>query len=205
MTDYRETEAEMPDGRRKRFRAKDVRELKEQISQFIGVEDEDEVGIIDSDGYVVREHDLLPAVVQTVPKPKWGGDIDEWQLAHDMLAAMESRKYGGQFRIKLLKPNVFDIFRVYLNYEGIEYPLRVELDEYPFSHLPSVTFEHFIPPCPKHPESWHPNVWDDGRVCWGQAENNVLPGTTIVGFLNTLVAFLHKANHKSPVPGDRCA
>jgi hypothetical protein len=204
MTDDRGTEVELPDGSRKVYHLKALPELKKQVSDTIGVEDEDDVSFIDNDGHIVRERDPLPQTVQVVPKPKWGSDIDEWQLACDMLAAMESRKYGDRFRIKLLKPNVFDTFRVYLNYEGIEYPLRVEIEEYPFSQLPSVTFERYIPPCPKHPESWHPNVWDDGRVCWGEAETNVLPGTTIVGFLNTLVAFLHKANHKSPVP-DRCA
>ena len=193
-------EVEMPDGETEVIDADTIRNLKRKISEIIGTE-EDDIGITDSEGNVVPNSQTPPETALVVPKPKWGSNIDELALAEDMLEAIEDDEYNESFRIKLFKPNVFNPFRLYLYENGEEWPVKVELNTYPIESNPTVTFEQRIPPCPEHSYSWHPNIWDYGKVCWGSA--SALPGTTITGLVNTLIALLHNPYHPGKVPG-RC-
>ncbi len=193
-------EVEMPDGEIETIDADTVRNLKRKISEIIGTV-EDDIGITDDEGNVVPNSQTPPETALVVPKPRWGGTLDELALAEDMLEALEDDEYNDLFSIKLFEPNVFNPFRLYLYDDGEEWPVKVKLHSYPIETNPTVTFDQRIPPCPEHGGSWHPNIYDSGKVCWGSA--SVLPGTTITGLVNTLLALLHNPYHPAKIPG-RC-
>ncbi len=190
---------EMPSGDVETFDAETIEELKEAVSRIIGV-DEDEVAIVDEEGQSLSEGDIVPERARIIPKQEWGA-IDMSLLMQDMLDARDASGYDNQYRIRLTEKGVFNPFRVYLIDVDEEWPVLVELHSYPLEDHPDVTFEDEIPPCPEHEDSWHPNVFDDGSICWG--DSPVLPGTRIIGLLNTLHSLLQNPNHDAAV-ADRC-
>ncbi len=123
--------------------------------------------------------------------------IDYQQLARDMVEAKHSIAYNNQYRITLLKPNSFLPFRVYLSYQGEEYTVTVNPSRYRFTTLweANAKFDNRIPTCPNHSWSWHPNVKDDGNICWGSAL--LLPGNPVLVLLDALNEFLHSPKHGS--------
>lgn len=75
MTTQKPKRVEMPDGTSRHYHAKTVRELKEQVSVSIGVE-EDELALITEDGTpLAQNEETIPQALRVVPKPKWGAAL----------------------------------------------------------------------------------------------------------------------------------
>ena len=130
-----------------------------------------------------------------------GQKFNKLKLGQDLYEAKQAQGYGELFQVRLVKKNQLNPFRAYLHYNNGWWPLLIELNTYPIVTKPKIKFESRIPPCPKHPKSWHPNVYNDGRICWG--DGDVFPEMGVVGLLSMLYGMLHNPNHQSPVPG-RC-
>lgn len=127
--------------------------------------------------------------------------INILNLGQDLFEAKDAKGYDEQFRVKLLSLDDINPFRAYLHYQDDWWPILVTLDTYPISTKPTVKFEGRLPACPKHPQSWHPNLFNSGEICWGEVA--VFPEMRVVGLLHMLYGMLHNPNHFSPVPG-RC-
>ena len=125
--------------------------------------------------------------------------IEILKLGQDLYEAKDAHGYDKQFRVRLLGPEQLNPFRAYLNYQDEWWPLEIMLHTYPIVTKPFVQFTGRVPTCPKHTYSWHPNLFDDGKVCWGTVK--VFPEMRVVGLLNMLHGMLHNPNHLSPVPG----
>lgn len=128
-------------------------------------------------------------------------NINILELGKDLFEAKNAKGYDEQFRVKLLSMEHLSPFRAYLHYQDAWWPITVILRDYPITLQPLVRFEGRLPPCPKHAESWHPNIFNDGKVCWGGVQ--VFPEMRAVGLMHMLYGMLHNPNHASPVPG-RC-
>ena len=129
--------------------------------------------------------------------------IDILKLGLDLYEAKDAKGYDELFRVKLLGPEQLNPFRGYLFFEDEWWPMEVRFDTYPIVSRPHIQFTGRIPNCPKHKDSWHPNVFDDGRICWGDVR--VFPEMRVVGFLTMMYGMLHNPNHLSPIPGgQRC-
>jgi hypothetical protein len=203
------TNVALQDGSTSHVQASTVADLKRQISELIGVEP-DQFAIADQGGTVVAGNHTPPSQAMIVPHQGWGGLIEkgkqetyfhELDLMRDLLCAMEASGFQKQYRVKLLKQNQLNPFRLYLLCKGQQYPVKVTLKNYPLTDLPDVVFENRIPPCPIHDWSWHANVYGDGKLCWGTV--SLLPGTTLTGLINTLVSLLQNPNHLGKIKG-RC-
>ncbi len=127
--------------------------------------------------------------------------IDILKLGQDLYEARNIKGYDTMFRVKMVSMEQLNPYRAWLHYQDDWWPLNITLDTYPIITRPRVYFEGRVPPCPKHPKSWHPNVFDDGKICWGEVR--VFPEMRVGGLLNMLYGMLHNPNHGSPVP-DRC-
>lgn len=127
--------------------------------------------------------------------------ISVLDLGRDLYEAKEAQGYGEQFRIKLFSPNDLNPFRAYLFFQDEWWPVRITLQDYPIVRPPEIRFDGRIPPCPRHGQHWHPNIYDDGKVCWGQTQ--LFPEMRLVGLLHMLNSMLTNPNHHSAVPG-RC-
>src|SRR5579864_6091543 len=127
--------------------------------------------------------------------------FDEFKLVHDLLKATGMNGYGREFRLQLMKPDEFDVFRLYLLFQEKEYPIRVELCAYPFDEytMPKVLFENLLPFCAVHAGRLHPNITDVGQVAWKAIR--MVPGTTITiaGLLAMLRALLANPDHSRGV------
>jgi len=196
-------QVEMPDGRMWPFRAKTTADLKKHVADVFGI-DPDGVALLDSSGRPIPDNQPPPPNVQAVPKPEWGSvaSSGERALMQDLLRAQDALGYRSQFKIYLIGPDIFSPVRVYFSVSGVWWPTLVYLDTYPLTTLPVVCFDRVIPPCPLHPRSWHPNIYDTGQICWGNA--SLLPSMSIIGLLNMTSWLLKSPNHESIVRG-HCA
>lgn len=128
--------------------------------------------------------------------------IDILKLGQDLYEVQNVQGYDKLFRVKATSMDNLNPFRAWINFNNEWWPLKITLDTYPIITRPRVAFEGRIPPCPRHPKSWHPNVFDDGRICWGDVQ--VFPEMRIGGLLHMLYGMVHNPNHSSAVP-DRCS
>ncbi len=189
-----QSEVELPDGTVIPLDAKSSEELTRLAAQTIGV-DPSQLSVLDEEGNIVPPSAPAPKQGKILPQPVFGGNIDFRELKIDMIAALDSMGYGEGFEIRLLEPHKHNPFRVYLELNGKLYAARVTLHDYPFmGNWPKVKFEQLLPPCPMHPLNRHPNVDENGWVCFG--DTKVIPDIRIVGLLNVLDSFLHSPNHR---------
>lgn len=128
--------------------------------------------------------------------------VDANLLKIDLINAEGSPGYNRDYYIRLVEPTVINPIRVYLSAQGHWWGATVTFTTYPVvpDWEPDVLFD-LIPPCPVHSDSWHPNIWDRRKICWGTV--HVLPNTRLIGVLNVLSLLLANPNHNSPVP-NRC-
>ena len=189
-----QNEVELPDGTVLSLEAKSNAELTQLAASVIGV-DPNALSVTDEEGNVQPPASPTPEQAKIIATPRYGGYIDFRELKIDMLSSLDSTSYSEGFKLALLAPDKHNPFRVYLELSGKWYIARVKLEEYPFTgnDWPKVKFEQLLPPCIKHPYSRHPNVDENGHVCFGST--SMLPDTRIVGLLNTLDNFLHYPNH----------
>jgi hypothetical protein len=199
MSDH---QVEMPDGRLRPYSAKTTADLKKRVAAAFGIEP-DGIALLDSGGRPIPDNQPPPPNVQAVPKPEWGSDehSSEYAFLQDVLMAQDAVGYQSQFYIRLIARDVCNPFRVYFYANDFWWPSLIRFDTYPITTLPRVRFDRLVPPCPIHAQSWHPNIYDTGDVCWGDV--CLLPGTGIIGILNMVSYLLHSPNHQSVVHG-RC-
>lgn len=123
--------------------------------------------------------------------------FDEFKLVHDLLRVTGLNGYGHEFRLQLIMPHDFEVFRLYLLFQEKEYPMQVELRAYPFDDatLPHVLFEDLLPLCAIHSGNLHPNITDAGLVDWRAIR--IVPGTTttILELVNLLRELVANPNH----------
>lgn len=126
--------------------------------------------------------------------------IEHTQLALDLVLATKTKGYGQRYTAVLLSPPELVPFRAYLHFRQEWWPVDIDFSVYPFpigtayADIVTMYFRERIPPCPKHPDNWHPNVTaDNGWVCFG---TSLVPsGNGIVNLLEALVVFLKHPRH----------
>ena len=118
-----------------------------------------------------------------------------------MLNLKKFKEYNRLFYVRLFDNNVINPFVAYFFHLGNWNKTMINLSSYPAYNFPTVRFAS-IPRCPEHTWSFHPNIYDNGEICWGGA---TFPyGCRLIGILRSVTHLLRNPNHDfAPVP-NRC-